>query len=252
MLGAFSRGRCVRRGSWGDYLSTSGYARTIDYVTIPSAITDAISAGETASRWAEDPIGSALSLASAEGAKIGGIPLNEALRLPGAILREIEDLYRGPDSPQATVVGNSHAYVISAGWGDATMGSVVPLGFVTQVAETGSMNVIDEFCVGPRSNGLPSALIPSVMNARELQLTGVELSRLALYYALGTVDLTVLSKAAIPLRLSLAQRVGGRLSVHARTYAGCMLSGYNRTLTAEGDRIVRTSLSLRWLSTTRG
>lgn len=221
-------------------------------MTIPSAISDVILAGETASRWADDPIGSVLGLASANGASIGGVPLDEAFRLPGAILREIEDLYRGPDSPQATVIGNSHAYMISAGWGDATTGTVIPLGFVTQVTETGSMTVTDEFCVGPRGNGLPTALTPSVMATRELQLAGVELSRLALYYAFGTVDLTVLSKAAIPLRISLAQRVGGRVSVHARTYAGCLISGYTRTLSAEGDRIVRTSLSLRWLSTTRG
>jgi hypothetical protein len=210
-------------------------------------ISDIISGAETATRWARDPIGSAL-----EAVQVDGQSLDAFLRVPGQILREIEDLYRGPNSPQATTIGNSHAYVISAGWGTGADGAVVPLGFVSQIVESSSMTATDVFCVGADANGLPSAIIPGIIGARELQLTGVELTKTALYYALGCLDLTVLSKAAIPLRLHIAQSVDGRLKLHPRTYAGCLVTGYSRTTSADGDRIVKTNLSVRWLSTQVG
>ena len=90
------------------------------------------------------------------------------------------------------------------------------------------------------------------MTGRSLQLTGVEMSAQALYYALGCLDLTVLSKLGVPLRIQVAQRGRGGILIHPRTYAGCMLESYSRTLGADGDRIVRTNLGVRWLSTSVG
>lgn len=107
----------------------------------------------------------------------------------------------------------------------------------------------DEFEINRFGRGLPADIVQQNLTTRSIRFNRLDLYTAIFEEAFGTKEFSLLIDFKVPITLREVWREPGnffRSTDRIYNYIGCRITSFDRTLSVEGDRLVKTAATLTW------
>lgn len=149
---------------------------------------------------------------------------------------------QGSSGPPTTRARLTHAFKVRVAPGYL-------VGACTSFQLSQNRNVDDEWEVNAINRGLPNHMTPQVLGGRTVSIERFDLYGEVMEQVWGTRELATIVEQRRPLELrEVWLTPSGILTLGQRIYAytGCYLLDEGRSLGADGDRVSRANVTLKW------